>query len=114
MSACCRTWKPVSTVPLSSTRSLAVTALGSNATNAAALLAGVLDSAMDAIITVDEQHTIVLFNGAAEQIFGYPRQEVLGRSLERLVPTRFRHTHVGHVDRFGRTGVTSRPWGAAW
>ena len=66
---------------------------------------------MDAIITVDEQHRIVIYNGAAEQIFGYSRQQILGQSLERLVPDHFRASHVGHIERFGRTGVTSRRMG---
>ncbi|MEO8021649.1 PAS domain-containing sensor histidine kinase [Polaromonas sp.] len=79
--------------------------------SAAALLAGVLDSAMDAIITVDEQQKIILYNRAAEKIFGWPRQDVLQQSLERLIPDRFRQDHARHVARFGTTGATSRRMG---
>lgn len=82
-----------------------------NPGNAAALLAGVLDSAMDAIITVDEQQKIILYNRAAEKIFGWPRQEVLHQSLHRLIPDRFRQDHAGYVARFGTTGATSRRMG---
>jgi PAS domain S-box-containing protein len=87
-------------------------ALGQDPRNAAALLAGVLDSAMDAILTVDAQQHVVLYNRAAERIFGWPREEVLGQSLEKLIPGRFRGVHAQHVERFGATGVTSRRMGA--
>ncbi|HYI86874.1 MAG TPA: PAS domain-containing protein, partial [Burkholderiales bacterium] len=71
----------------------------------------IVDSAMDAIITVDEAHRIVVFNRAAEQVFRVRRDEVLGKPLDRLLPTRFRGTHRGHIEGFGRTGVTSRRMG---
>ena len=75
---------------------------------AQALLAGALDSAMDAIITVDEQQKIVLYNRAAERLFGWLRQEVIGQPLARLIPERLREAHALHVQRFGSTGETSR------
>ena len=78
---------------------------------AAALLGGVLDSAMDAIITVDEAQNILLYNRAAEAVFGWPRQEIIGQPLERLIPARFRPGHAAHVGRFAKTGVTSRRMG---
>lgn len=77
----------------------------------AARLAGLLDSAMDAIITVDETQHIVLYNRAAEKIFGWPSQQALGRSVEFLMPERFRATHAEHVRRFGAAGTTSRRMG---
>jgi PAS domain S-box-containing protein len=80
----------------------------SNDHHAAARLAGVLDSAMDAIITVDEAQDIVMYNRAAERIFGWTFDEIHGRPLDELIPGRFRGTHAGHVRRFGATGVTSR------
>lgn len=58
-----------------------------NASITASLLAGVLESAMDAIITVDEQQRIILFNHTAEKMFGWPRQEVLQQPLEKLIPS---------------------------
>jgi len=85
--------------------------LGSNTGNAAALLSGVLASAMDAIITVDARQRIVLYNLAAERIFGWPAQEVLHQPLETLIPSRFRGEHAAHVDRFGQTGETARRMG---
>jgi PAS domain S-box-containing protein len=76
-----------------------------------ARLAGLLDSAMDAIITVDEAQHIVLYNRAAEKIFGWPGEQMLGQTLEKLLPARYRQGHGGHVRHFGDTGTTSRRMG---
>jgi len=76
-----------------------------------ARLGAIVDSAMDAIITVDEEQKIVLFNRAAEQVFRVRREDVLGSSLDRFLPSRFRGAHRGHVEHFGHTGVTSRRMG---
>ena len=93
-------------------RAEAQTARMQNALDATqARLAAIVDSAMDAIITVDESQQIVLFNRAAEQVFRCRRDEALGASLDRFLPARFRAAHRGHVEQFGRTGVTSRRMG---
>jgi len=76
-----------------------------------ARLAGLLDSAMDAIITVDSEQNILLYNKAAERIFGWPTSEMLGQPLTRLIPQRHRAAHGGQVRRFGQTGITSRRMG---
>jgi hypothetical protein len=78
---------------------------------AQARLAAIVDSAMDAVITVDEQQNIVLFNRAAELLFRIRRDQVVGAPLDRLLPPRFRAAHRAHVEQFGRTGVTSRKMG---
>ena len=77
-----------------------------------AALRGILESAMDAIITVDERHNIVLFNAAAERLFGCPREQALGTPLVRFIPQRFRERHDAHVRNFGKSGITSRRMGA--
>ena len=77
-----------------------------------ARLGSVIESAKDAILTIDEKQRILLFNGAAEQMFVCDATEVLGHSLDRLIPERFRAAHAGHIHRFGDTGVTTRGMGA--
>jgi PAS domain S-box-containing protein len=74
-------------------------------------LAAVMDSAMDAIITIDQDQRVVLFNQAAEATFRCSRAEALGSTLERFLPARFRAAHHGHIENFGRTGVTNRRMG---
>jgi len=78
---------------------------------AQARLSVIVDSAMDAVITVDREQKIVLFNRAAEQVFGVRREAVLGAPLSRLLPERFRGMHHHHIETFGKTGVTSRRMG---
>jgi len=73
-----------------------------------ARLRGILDSAMDAIITVDEGQHVVLFNSAAEKVFGCPRDQAVGAPLAWFIPERFRDAHKGHLERFGATNATSR------
>lgn len=76
-----------------------------------ARLAGLLDSAMDAIITVDSEQHVILYNKAAEKIFGWSTREMLGQPLTRLIPQRHQGAHGEQVRRFGQTGTTSRRMG---
>jgi len=71
----------------------------------------VIDSAMDAIISIDEAHRVVLFNAAAERMFGCSAAEALGQTLDRFIPPRLRSAHRKHVRAFGATGLTSRAMG---
>jgi PAS domain S-box-containing protein len=72
----------------------------------------IIESAQEAIITIDESQHIVLFNPAAEKIFGWTREQILGAPLERLIPERFRTRHHAHVSHFGATGETVRAMGS--
>jgi PAS domain S-box-containing protein len=74
-------------------------------------LTGIIASAMDAIITVDEQQRIVLFNAAAEKMFRCPEEEAMGHLIDRFIPQPFRAAHSGHIRHFGETGVTNRAMG---
>lgn len=76
-----------------------------------AQMAGIIGSAMDAIITVDDNHHIMLFNAAAERIFGCTAAEALGQSIERFIPERFRLTHREHIRGLGEKNVTPRIMG---
>jgi len=60
---------------------------------------------------VDSRQHIVLFNQAAEKMFGTTAPEALGQSLGRFIPERHRAAHVRHVSQFGETGVSSRSMG---
>lgn len=75
-------------------------------------LEGIVQSAMDAIISVDEDQKIILFNQAAERMFRWSAGELVGRSMDCLIPERFRRTHGEHIRRFGQSGVTTRKMGA--
>jgi PAS domain S-box-containing protein len=72
---------------------------------------GVIESAMDAIITIDDAQRVILFNTAAERMFGYSAADALGQPLDRFIPARFRAAHRAHVRAFEATGVTSRAMG---
>ncbi len=75
-------------------------------------LSGILGSAMDAIITVDGDQRILIFNSAAEKMFGCPATEAIGQLIVRFIPQRFHAAHGGHMRNFSETGVTSRTMGA--
>lgn len=90
-------------------------ALGAREARAAATsesrLSGIIGSAMDAIVTIDARHRIVVFNRMAELTFGWSAAEMAGQPIDRLLPSRFRGAHAGHLDGFGRTGASSRSMG---
>lgn len=80
-----------------------------------ARFSGIISISPDAIISVDERQRIALFNESAERIFGWARDEVLGRPLDLLLPGRFRELHRRHVLAFaagadhGRSMAPDRP-----
>ena len=73
-----------------------------------AKLIGILDISWEAIISVDEQQRILMFNQRAEITFGYSADEVLGQSLDLLLPSRFREGHRKKVEAFARGPEVSR------
>jgi PAS domain S-box-containing protein len=74
-------------------------------------LSRIIDSAMDALITVDDQQRITIFNPAAEKMFRCPAADAIGTPLERFLPVRFRAAHAEHLRAFGQNSVTRRTMG---
>ncbi|MDD2914232.1 MAG: diguanylate cyclase [Gallionella sp.] len=69
-------------------------------------LQSIIHNAMDGIITINDSGEIQGFNPAAEQIFGYPKHEVLGRNLNMLMPEPVRSEHDGYLKHYLQTGQT--------
>jgi PAS domain S-box-containing protein len=59
-----------------------------------------LESVPDAIVIVNDSGRIVLFNSQAERLFVCRRDDMIGSSIEKLLPTRYRHAHIGHRTRY--------------
>jgi PAS domain S-box-containing protein len=75
------------------------------------LLVSIIGSAMDAIIAIDDAQRIVMFNAAAEKMFGCPADEAMGNSIERFIPQCFRAERSAPIRRFGERGITDRAMG---
>lgn len=73
-----------------------------------AKFAGIVSLAADAIVSIDEAQRITLFNEAAERIFGYRAEEVLGGPLSALLPSAARAAHHAHVAQFAHEPVQAR------
>ena len=74
-------------------------------------LAGIIDSAVDGMITIDKDQKIVIFNSSAEQMFRCPRCEAIGRSIDLFIPESRRAKHSEEVRKFAREGTTARTMG---
>lgn len=75
-------------------------------------LSGLIETAMDAFISVGIDQRVQVFNQAASQMFGISKDEAIGQHLQRFLPERLRAAHSGHVQRFAQTGSTARRMGA--
>jgi PAS domain S-box-containing protein len=73
-----------------------------------AQLAAVIESAMDAIVSIDAEHRIVLFNRAAEQMFRREAATTIGEPIEVLIPVRFRELHHHQVQSFASDPTIAR------
>ena len=73
----------------------------------ASQLSGIVESAMDPIITVDSAQRILVFNSAAASVFRIDAAKVIGQSLDTFIPTRFKASHVAHVSAYAEGGAAS-------
>jgi PAS domain S-box-containing protein len=72
---------------------------------------GLLEAAPDAMVIVDHEGVVVMVNAQTEKVFGYERDDLLGKHVEQLVPTRFRDVHPFHRNQYGKN-PRLRPMGA--
>lgn len=71
-------------------------------------MSGIIRSAMDGVITVNERQEIILVNPAAEKLFGYSAADLLGKPINLLIPDNDQLGHDEHIRNFGRTNVAHR------
>jgi PAS domain S-box-containing protein len=76
-----------------------------------ARLAAVIASTMDAVIAVNEQQYVTIFNPAAEKMFLCSAADAIATPLDRFIPRRFRQEHARHIHAFGETHTTRRSMG---
>ncbi|HMV44912.1 MAG TPA: PAS domain S-box protein [Leptospiraceae bacterium] len=76
-----------------------------------ARLNGIVESAMDAIISLNQDSKVLLFNTAAEKMFGYKSEEVLNKNLDVLIPQRYKEKYPDSVEIFLRLGEVKRKKG---
>jgi PAS domain S-box-containing protein len=72
---------------------------------------GLLEAAPDAMVIVDQEGIVIMVNAQTEKLFGYGRDDLLGKHVEQLVPARFRDVHPFHRNQYGKNPRV-RPMGA--
>ena len=82
-----------------------------DAAGAVDFMHGIVASTAEGIVSIDETLRIVLFNPAAEKMFGRSSAEMNGQPLSALIPERFRAPHDEHIRGFAATGQTNRAMG---
>lgn len=105
----------ISLAPLQTEEGLLISAAVRDVTNKrreSRLFRGLLEAAPDAMVIVDQRGTIILVNAQVEERFGYERSEMIGQSIEILVPDRFAGLHAGFRNGYIREPRT-RPMGLA-
>jgi PAS domain S-box-containing protein len=71
----------------------------------------IVDIAADAIVSVDEEQVITLFNQGAEKMFGYRASEIIGQPLDLLIPPDVVRVHREHIREFAKSSVSARRMG---
>lgn len=67
-------------------------------------LRAVMDNAAEAIVVIDSEGIVISFNNAAERLFGYDAEELIGKNVSGLMPSPYREAHDGYLARFKKTG----------
>jgi two-component system, LuxR family, sensor kinase FixL len=83
---------------------LAAAASAEEAVARASHIQSILDTVPEAMIVIDERGIMQSFSAAAERLFGYRADEVLGRNVKILMPAPYRQAHDGYMERYKRTG----------
>ena len=79
-----------------------------NHSNELAILKGAVENTNEAFVTIDQNHKVLFFNKAAEEIFGYSRDEVIGRDLDVIMSDKCSKDHRQAVARYAQTRVPRR------
>jgi len=69
-----------------------------------AILRGAIENTNEGFVTIDENHQVIIFNKAAEKIFGYSREEIIGKDLGLILSPECNQGHKQAVSRFLKTG----------
>ena len=75
-------------------------------------LTGIIETAIDGIVTIDKMQKIVVINPAAAAMFGYTVESLQNTCLDEVIPVRHRKNHGEHINKFGDTGASKRKMGA--
>jgi PAS domain S-box-containing protein len=70
-----------------------------------AILWDILESVNDAVVTIDENHRVLMCNRAAEELFGYSCNEILGQDASPLIPNPHQTMHRAYIERYLDTGI---------
>jgi two-component system sensor kinase FixL len=73
-----------------------------------AILKGAVENTNEAFVTIDQNHKVIFFNKAAENIFGYGRDEVIGHDLDVIMTHSCSRDHRQAVERYAKTRVPGR------
>jgi PAS domain S-box-containing protein len=96
--------KPLSQIPISRTNILSQLFKSLAPEEAALQLEAIIQSATDGIISIDARGRMVLVNQAAAQLFGYSKAEMLGQSINMLMPAHHAQQHDNYIARYMKTG----------
>ena len=69
------------------------------------ILWDILESVTDAVVTIDEEHKVLVCNKAAEEMFGYKREELIGQDVSPVIPNPHQSIHRDYVERYLNTGI---------